>query len=74
MNGKRFVPSEGVVLRSIDARQARDEILDLFKRRSGSSLYYSDICSELDLPIEQVYSVCNELEREGLIGEGGCRG
>jgi dCTP deaminase len=56
-----------VVLRSIPREQAKQEILDLYKKERGP-LFYSDVASRLSLDLEVVLELCNELENEGEIG------
>jgi len=56
-----------VVLRSIPKDQARQEILDLYKKSEGS-LFYSDVAERLALDLEVVLELCTELENEGKIG------
>lgn len=67
----RFIVEDGargqtITLRDISRKQARKEILDLFK--SGETLYYSDIAERLRLDLKMVVDICNELEKQGQIG------
>ena len=54
--------------RSVPRAQAKDEILRLFKK-AQKTLFYGDIAEELGLEVELVVELCNELEKEGQIGE-----
>ena len=56
-----------VVLRAIPRKQAKDEIIKLFKE-STKPLFYSDIAEQLNLDLELVVELCNELEQEKQIG------
>ena len=56
-----------VVLRSIPRDEAKQEILDLYKK-SKNPLFYSDVATRLALDLEVVLELCNELETEGEIG------
>lgn len=56
-----------IILRSIPREQAKEEILDLYKKSSGS-LFYSDVAEQLSLDLEVVLELCTELENEGKIG------
>ena len=56
-----------VVLRAISRKQAKDEIVQLF-REAKRTLFYSDVAEQLNLDLELVVELCNELEKEGAIG------
>ena len=56
-----------MVLRAISRDQAKGEILELFKK-TNKTLFYSDVSERLSLDLELVVELCNELEKEGLIG------
>ena len=56
-----------VVLRAISRKQAREEILQLFRESKGT-LFYSDVAEQLNLDLELVVELCNELEKESAIG------
>ena len=56
-----------VILRAIPRKQAREEILRLF-RKSKKTLFYSDVSEQLNLDLELVVELCSELERKGQIG------
>ena len=56
-----------VGLRAIPRSQAKEEILNLFKK-SKKTLFYSDVAERLSLNLELVVALCNELESEGRIG------
>ena len=62
-------PSEAKDLRNcpISHAEARQAILGLFQ--ANEAYYYSDIAERLNLSLEQVVAVCDELERDGCIGE-----
>lgn len=51
------------------AEPLRERILNLFRTRNGP-LYYSDIADDLHEGLEDTVRVCDELEREGIIGVG----
>lgn len=55
-----------VVLKPITKKEARTKIIRLFK--SGKILYYSDIVEKLGIDLPLVVEICNELEKEGIIG------
>ena len=57
-----------VVLRSMPRKQAKKEILELFKGAQQKTLFYSDVAEQLQLDLELAVELCNELENEGLIG------
>lgn len=58
-----------VKARRVPVKQAMEEILILFRKRKR--LFYSDIAEALRLDFATVMSVCEELERKGLIeGDG----
>jgi hypothetical protein len=59
-----------IELRTVSDAQARKEILAQFNNKLGTDMYYGALSEELALPVEQVVSICNELEDEGLIVEG----
>lgn len=56
-----------VLLRAIPKKQAKDEIVRLFKE-SKRTLFYSDVAEQLNLDLELVVELCNELEKQGTIG------
>ena len=56
-----------VVLRAIPRKQAKDEILKLFKD-SSKPLFYSDVAEQLNLDLELVVELCSELEKQNQIG------
>ena len=55
-----------VVLREIPREEAKEEIKVLFS--SGGVLGYGDVVDRLHLDLQVVVSICNELEKEGVIG------
>lgn len=55
-----------VVLRTISRQDAKEEILALF--RGGDVLDYGLIAERLQLDLQLVVDICNELEKEGMIG------
>lgn len=55
-----------VVLKPITKKEARAKIIRLFK--SGKVLYYTDIVQKLGIDLPLVVEICNELEKEGIIG------
>jgi hypothetical protein len=56
-----------IILRSITREEARSEIARLFQ--ASDILDYGDIAEKLQIDLPLVVDICNELEREGLIGE-----
>lgn len=56
-----------IVLRTITREEARNEIIKLFQE--GGIHDYGEIAETLRLDLPMVVDICNELEREGLIGE-----
>ena len=56
-----------IVLRTISKEEARAEILQLFQ--SGDVIDYGDIAEKLRIDLRTVVEICNDLEREGVIGE-----
>jgi hypothetical protein len=46
----------------------RQKVVDLFAATKGP-LYYSDISQRLNLDLERTVAICNDLERDGVIGE-----
>lgn len=55
-------------IRELPHDETKKEVLALFRATDGP-LYYSDVCEQLRLDLEQVLVVATELEAEGLIGE-----
>ena len=56
---------EVVVLRTVDRKQAKQEILGLFQ--TAETLYYSDIARRLRIDLPLVVELCTELQGEGEI-------
>lgn len=54
-----------VILRDISLEQAKKEVEELFSRRT--TLYYSDIASELGISLETAVKICSELQESGAI-------
>lgn|GEM_PF-1410837 len=54
-----------IVLREVPRREAKKEILQLF--RECGPLYYSDIAERLRLDLELIVDLCSELEKERKI-------
>jgi dCTP deaminase len=57
--------SQEIATRQIDPKQAKAEILELFKKRK--KLFYSDISDELNLDYATIIQACAELQKEGRI-------
>lgn len=55
-----------IVLRTISREDAKAEILALFQ--SNDVLDYGAIAEKLRLDLPEVVAICNELEKEGVIG------
>ena len=55
-----------IILRSITREDAKNEIVRLFQ--AGDVLDYGDIAERLQIELPLVVDICNELEREGIIG------
>lgn len=55
-----------VVLKPITKKEARAKIIRLFK--SSKILYYSDIVEKLGIDLPLVVEICDELEKEKIIG------
>ncbi len=55
-----------IALRSLPREEAREEIIQLF--RGGGVLDYGVIAETLQLDLPLVVDVCNELEKEGIVG------
>lgn len=60
--------SKVIVLRAISQEDAKTEILRLFQENHAEVLDYGIIAERLQLDLQIVVDVCNELEKEGLIG------
>ncbi len=56
-----------VVLRSITREEAKSEIIKLFQK--GGVHDYGEIAETLQIDLPLVVDICNELEKEGHIGE-----
>lgn len=56
-----------ILLRSITQEDAKSEIVRLFQ--TSDVLDYGEIAEKLQIDLPLVVDICNELEREGIIGE-----
>ncbi|MBM3328706.1 MAG: hypothetical protein FJY67_04415 [Calditrichaeota bacterium] len=61
-------PIPTISIRRIEREQARDEVMNYFAKNAG---YHDagDIADELRIDIRLVVEICNELIREGVVGE-----
>lgn len=60
--------SELIVLRTLSRDEAKTEILKLFQEKASEVLDYGIIAQALHLDLQIVVDICNELEKEALIG------
>lgn len=66
LSSKSATEQRVILLRTLTRDEAKEEIVQLFQ--SGETLDYGDIAVKLQIELPFVVDICNELEREGLIG------
>ena len=59
---------EMVSLKDISHEQAKEEIAHFFLKHDGEEIGYEDLQNALRIDIKTIWTVCNELEKEGKIG------
>jgi len=58
-----------IVLKEIDKRTAKKEIIKYLEKRKGEDVYPDEIMEELGIDIKNVFEVIEELRKEGRIEE-----
>jgi hypothetical protein len=61
------VPEAEEELRDVSVEQAAAEIRELFQKRPGQNLYYSDLSEELRIDVATIIEACDALVASGVI-------